>query len=258
MQILLLDETNVDRTKASNFFIYGGVFCSLDIVPQLHVKIEKIRAETGFKNVDLFKFDTNTRPAKVSSSKFNQAKEMLLDECIDKKVSFIAYIVHHKIAHKHSLKKKIEWSSSEIIDKFNQFLLQRKEYGIVVFDKLPFRGDCAYIRKLFTQGITTATSRNFYHVPRNILGYNMTTSGASHLNSLADIVLGSFRYCVNSREDNRVARKLFPKIMQLMHGSEDEKGNKNIRNAGLLVMPHNPFVYFGDYKKLLTKLKTFL
>lgn len=257
MHILLLDETNAEHTKINNFFIYGGIFFPLETASLLHKKIVEIREKAGFKPTDLFKFETHSRPSTVSMVVFNQAKDDLIKTCIDNNVLFIVYIVHHKIAQGHSLQRKIEWASDEIINEFDIFLKTQKDYGIVMFDRLPFKGEFQHIANLFKVGITTATIKT-PRIPTSILGYSISTAGASHFASATDIILGAFRYCVNVAENSTVAKKMFPSVLKLMYGLIDSKGEKNVIEFGLLVRPYRNLAYQKEYKELIAKLNSFL
>jgi len=254
MYALLLDETNKERTETSRFFLYGGVFFHLDTASALHREMKTIRERAGFKETDLFKFQTHSRPKSVSKDKFNQAKEKVLSLCEKHKVLFIAYMVSHNVAYSQSLQKKIEWASKEIIYQFNEYLARHKEKGIVIFDNLPFKGGVKYLRELFCKGITTATTRNNPQIPKNIVGYSISTIGASHLNSIMDIILGSFRYCVNANRINNIVKKLLPKVRNLMYGIEDRNGNKYVREFGLLLRPHLNLFYEDEDKEILSRL----
>jgi len=257
MYILLLDETNVESTKINNFFIYGGIFLPLEIVPVLHNKIIEIRKKAGFQPTDFLKFETHSKPPSVISAAFSQAKDELINACIDNKVLFITYIVHHNIAKKHTLEKKIQWASNEIIAQFDLFLQIQHDKGFVIFDSLPFKGSFRYIANLFNVGITTATS-NTPHIPINIVSYSMSTTGASHLVSATDIILGAFRYCVNVSEESVQAKKMFPNILKLMYGNVDKEGEKNVIDYGLLIRPHRNVAYQKEYGELVSKLNSFL
>lgn len=258
MYILLLDETNAEHTEINNFFIYGGTFFPLEIAPVLHKQIIKIREEAGYSPKNIFKFETHSRPSTVSVPAFNQAKDNLINFCIDKQVLFIVYIVHHKIAQRHSLQKKIEWASNEIINEFDIFLRTQNDYGIVMFDRLPFKGEFQHIANLFNIGITTATSNVMPHIPTNIVGYSISTAGASHFNSATDIILGAFRYCVNIAATSTLAKKMFPNVLKLMYGSIDAKGVKNVVDYGLLIRPYRNIAYKTEYNALISKLDSFL
>jgi len=258
MYTLFLDETNSQYTKINNFFIYGGIFFPLDIAHLLHKKIIEIREKAGFKPNDLFKFETHSRPSSVSETAFAQAKDNLINTCIENRVLFIVYIVHHKIALRHSLQKRIEWASDEIINEFDCFLKTQKDYGTVVFDRLPFKGEFQHIVKIFNSGITTATLNNAPHIPTNIVGYFISAAGASHFASATDIILGAFRYCVNIAGNSMVAKKMFPNVLKLMYGYIDSKGNKNVSDLGLLIRPYNNLAYQKEYKELTDKLNSFL
>jgi hypothetical protein len=45
-----------------------------------------------------------------------------------------------------------------------------------------------------------------------VIGFGSTTDGASHLASIADVLIGSFRYCVNEEERDIAGRAMFPDL----------------------------------------------
>ena len=74
MYALFIDETNVEPTIEGKFFIFGGLILGINSLQQLDEKIREIRKDAGYKEKDLFKFETHSKPQYVSQEKFNEAK----------------------------------------------------------------------------------------------------------------------------------------------------------------------------------------
>ncbi len=84
--------------------------------------------------------------------------------------------------------------------------------------------------------------------------YSVTSISCSHLCSVCDIVLGAFRYCVNSVPPSEVAKGIYPTVRRLfLHPTgEPEK----IENWGLFLRPKDVKVksYADEYTQLRTHL----
>lgn len=253
MYLLLLDETNSQKSKENQFFVYGGVFFDLNILENLHVSLHKIRQKAGYERIDELKFDTNTRPKHVTPEAFNKAKSDILDICSEYRVRFIAYVVHHELARKHPLEQKIAWASNEVIVEFNILLQKEKTTSVCLFDNLPFPNDIRFMKGLFQEGLTTSTAKT-PQIAKRTLMYGTTGSGMSYINSIPDIILGSFRYCVNASKETDAFNAILPKVHKLFHrwtGSSEE----NVLEYGLLLRPLNNKFYQGATNILLSKLK---
>jgi len=67
--------------------------------------------------------------------------------------------------------------------------------GIAFLDRLPVKNACQYLKEKFQVGLELDGGGTLRL--ENVVAYASTCDGASHLASMADILLGSFRYCVN-------------------------------------------------------------
>ena len=85
-----------------------------------------------------------------------------------------------------------------------------------------------------------------------VIGYSLTCDGCSHLASVADIVLGAFRYCVNEPNNEAAGGKMYPLVSSLMWK----------RYGRLVGLKLNPAIgstrYAHQYDALLTRLKKYL
>ena len=213
MYILFGDETDREQTASAPFFIYGAIFVPIQRVEQLHHAVERLRAREGFRADDSLKFATKTRPSHVSQDRHRDAKRQVLEIAGEIGVRFCAQLVSHDLAQQRKSETLVRYGANTVLGAFNKFLGEEGERGLAIFDRLPIAHPDRFIRDKFQQGLTFPWgSRRL----ANIICYAHSCDGASHLSSVADIVLGSFRYCVNERGRDRAPRKILPAVARLM------------------------------------------
>lgn len=258
MYILLTDETNTTPANAAiRFFAYGGLILKLDDVPALHKQIEKIRAEHGYQAGDVLKFDTRSRPHHVTAAQATDAKHQVLRACIAVGCKFIVYVVHHQIARNRDVEQVIEWGASHVIGKFNYFLGLENDYGIVAMDRLPDKAQFNYLSEKFTKGLTFEDDPPV-SLDRVTL-FTSTCINASHLSSAMDIVLGSWRYCINAPQNADAARAMIADITKMIW-CRREGETLHVAEMGLTIRPKNILVkqYKDDYENLLKDINLLL
>ncbi|MCG0238670.1 MAG: hypothetical protein L6E13_05340 [Firmicutes bacterium] len=255
---LFCDETNLNQNDQVKFFIYGGVFFPVEILPEMHQRVENIRRDAGYRPTDIFKFNVAERPQHISPETATEAKRRVLNLCADLNVRFIAYVVHHEIAAQQGQERTVSWAADHVIRRFHDFLERENSYGIVVTDKLPFKNNWQYLARKFQEGLKYHNGT--VHRLDRITLFASTVIGASHASSVIDIVLGSFRYCVNAPPDSQPAREILPQVVRLMWCEEHPNGTRNARERGLILRPvkvRNPD-HKRDYDMLLDKLRHLL
>jgi hypothetical protein len=166
------DEADREQTGGKKFFVYGAIFVHMNSVAVLHDKIEKARRQAGFADTDSLKFATSTRPKAVSIEAHRELKRLVM------------------------------------LAKFNTFLIESKTYGYAVLDRIPVEHPYRYLRQKFQVGMTFP-DRPSIRLGR-ILGFAHAVDGTSHLSSVADTMLGAFRYCVNEPENEDAGRQCSP------------------------------------------------
>lgn len=248
MYLLLTDETNLLPRQNVTFFIYGGLFFPADALPGLHNRIAVIRAEHGYRADDTLKFDTHSRPRHVSQSSCTEAKRQVVGACQALGCRFIAYVIHHGIATGDDL---VLFAANTVISNFNRFLRLESSEGICVIDSLPVEGQKAFLEEKFTRGLRLSETGTFLPLDRIKL-FGASYLGASHAASAVDIVLGSFRYCVNNPQNRSAASEMMRQVLELMWG--DEEGR--VGNAGLVLRPREvrADTYREDYEALTNHL----
>jgi hypothetical protein len=91
-----------------------------------------------------------------------------------------------------------------------------KEHGIAKLDRMG-KNSFTYAKNKFQTGlIFPGRDISIKRRLDRITSIGFTCDGASHLSSMADILLGSFRYCVNDAEKDKAGRVMLPKLVPLM------------------------------------------
>ncbi|HEV3243872.1 MAG TPA: hypothetical protein VGZ31_05620 [Chthoniobacterales bacterium] len=250
MHCLLTDETNTEPSERGKFFIYGGLFFPFAKFDDLDAGIAAIRKKAGYERGDSFKFDTNFRPAHVSVEASTQAKKELVQLCLDSGCKFIALVILHKIIDRQHPEHKYLWAANEVIGRFNRFLAEEaKDTGIVLIDTLPLKQQWQFLTEKFVKGLPLHTG-GCTSLPRIRL-YASTCLNASYLGSAIDVVLGSFRYCINAPSNRQRAAEMMRRVLQLMWHSR--AGNRIfVREKGLILRPEKIIVdsYRKEYDQL--------
>lgn len=243
--LMLTDETNMQPSANAEFFIYGGIFFPISTLSLLNDRIQEIRDEAGYRPGDTFKFDTRAKPSYVSRDQVNHAKSQVLDACQEFGVQFIAHLILHQIVSSQPQDQRVLWAVDYVIARFNRFLAQGEHQGICVVDNLPARSQWSYFSERYANGLELPGGRRV--ALDRIQLFAATTIGASHANSIMDIVLGSFRYCVNNPQNEGVARDVFPRVVDLMwHRTEGD--TRHVRDYGLILRPRIEDIRCGNYR----------
>jgi hypothetical protein len=254
MYCLLTDETNAEASAKAKFFIYGGLFFPLDKLPDLDRNVGTIRAKAGYKLGDSFKFDTNFRPKHVSIEASTEAKKEVVQFCRDLGCRFIALVILHSIIDQSKPENKYLWAADHVIGRFNRFLADEgKDTGIVLIDTLPLKQQWQYLSDKFVNGLHLQ-SGNTVSLDRIRL-YASTCLNASYVASAIDIVLGSFRYCVNDPTNRSTATEMLRGVARLMW--HVRAGDRILlRDRGLIFRPE--VVKVDAYRKEYDNLQEHL
>lgn len=259
MYILLTDETNKQPSDDVKFFVYGGLFFPIDCLPQMHCRIAKIRREFGYQPGDNLKFDTNARPKHVSLEQAKEAKCEVIDLCVDLGCKFIAHIILHDIIRNQNINQQLMWSADYVIGRYNRYLDEVQDDGICILDNLPVQVQFRYLSDKFTRGLSLSNDHTLEL--NKIKLFAATCLNASHANSAMDIVLGSFRYCVNNPRNIDAARTMMRKVARLMW--HKKIGDKlEFGDMGLITRPkfkditHKP--YRDEYDYLYKQLRALI
>lgn len=238
MYWLHTDETNTDLSQ-SKFFIYGGLIATPDQMKAAHDKVAQIRSEFGFQDADEFKFHTRSRPRQITFTDWTTAKARAVDVINDLGIRMLAYLVNHSVAKDRSDEEKLKWAMNALFAHFGlRFLSKEDSCGVISIDRLPPSYSHSHLESLFIDGVEIGSRRQ--KLPR-VIHYSVTSVGASHMNSLVDIALGSFRFCINvasgaGGNEDRAAEMLRP-LAKMMWNGRGPDGIRRIRDYGLILYP---------------------
>jgi hypothetical protein len=219
VHILFTDETNMPSDPKAKFFAYGGLIVPATALAELDRGIAKIRTEAGYGLTDELKFDTRSRPKHVTMEACTKAKQEVIQLCIKLGCRFIVYVVLHAIAKGTSQADMVRWGADHVIGKFNYYLGGINGYGIVAVDRLPKSSEYLYLSDKFTGGLVLQDGT---HVALDrVKLFASTCINASHVSSAMDIVLGSFRYCINQPKNVEAAKVMMKDVTALVWCQRD-------------------------------------
>jgi len=253
LYLFLSDETNTTPTDSAQFLIFGAAVVPMAQAAEVVRGVQQIRLEAGYPAKAEFKFDTRSRPPNVSKPAFDAAKSNVLDLAFKCGVRFMACMVHHGIAARIDAKNRPLWSLKTLLCEFDLFLSREKTTGICAVDR--FDTAHAILSMILAGGVDPSGDLGkFQRDLSNIWMYSVTSISCSHLCSICDIVLGAFRYCVNSTPPADVARKIYPQVRRLfMHAPRDPR---TIEGWGLFLRPKNlkAKIYVDAYDRVRAHL----
>jgi len=250
---MVTDETNRMPQGNIEFFIYGGLFFPIDLLGPLDEEIVKIRTEAGYKPGDTFKFDTNARTNHVSIEKCTEAKRKVETFCLNNGCKFISYVILHDIVKNQDEKTVVTWAADHVIGRFNKYLSDISDIGICAIDSFPVEGQFKFLSDKFTNGLKLDDGKNV-SLDRIKL-FSVTCINASHANSAMDIVLVSFRYCINNPQNINAAKEMMVNVLKMMWHTR-EGGNIYIEGKGLITRPIRENIKREDYKNPILKSYT--
>ena len=232
----------------------------VDRLEILNCEIEKIRTKAGYKPEDEFKFDTRSRPKQVSFEASTEAKNEVLGLCQKTGCKFIVHIILHEIIKNQNFDQQAYWAADYVFGRFNRYLNNEvHDTGICVIDNIPTKSQYKYLCEKFAKGLVFYNGRSLKL--KKIIMFATSCVGASHANSAMDIVLGSFRYCINNPKNTDAAKNMMGKVVDLLwHKKEGEKIYATER--GLIIRPpihkieHEPHKL--KYKELIDHINFLL
>ena len=254
MQLLLTDETNLQPSTDAKFFAYGGLIIPLERLIELDAGIQAIRIEQGYGPGDELKFDTRTRPPQVSIVAAAEAKRRVVDLSLSLGCKFIVHIILHDIIRNQNPDLRVQSAADYVIGRFNYYLDQVNDYGLCIVDNLPVTAQFRYLSDRFCMGLDIPGG------PRvqldRIKLFAATCSNASHVHSAIDIVLGSFRYCINAPRNLDVARLMMPQVIRMMwHRHDVATDTYYIDGRGLITRPPSEEIRVEKYRRSYSELR---
>jgi hypothetical protein len=192
----------------------------------------------------------------VTREQHREIKKEIVKLAREHDLVFCAYAILHDIAKGETHDNLVQFGANTLLGKFNQFLGDSSDVGLVLFDRLPIKNAYQYLKEKFQAGLQVDKETLKLE---NVVGFASTCDGASHLASVADILLGSFRYCVNEPDKDIANSAIFPTLVRVMWYREDNE-TKNLAEYGLTLRPQEIKVdaYKKEYDELIKRLLGYL
>jgi hypothetical protein len=258
MYLMFGDEADKEAAKDKKFFVYGAVFVPTNSISPLHAEVERLRVGAGMAASDSLKSGTNSKPKSMSAETHRQLKNDVMKAAREKgNIRFCAQVTLHELARNRDHDDRVEWGANTILGKFNTFLREQGSYGFAVMDRMPVKTPYEYLKEKFQVGMTFPDKPSM-RLDR-ILGLSHGADGTSHLCSVCDILLGSFRYCVNEPDNEEAGKAMFPTLMEMMWKVK-QGGTTQVREFGLYFRPLNVDApkFKAEYDALETRLQGYL
>jgi hypothetical protein len=257
MYLMFGDEADKDQTAGKKFFVYGAIFAPTNTIASLHGEVERARVAGGFGPIDSLKSGSHSRPKGMTPDKHRDVKDAVMKLAQASNVRFCAQVTLHELARNQEQRDLITFGANTILGKFNTFLADSKSFGYAILDRLPVKDPYSYLKEKFQTGMV------FPDKPAvrfdRILGLAHGVDGSSHMCSVADVLLGAFRYCVNEPDNEEAGKAMFPTLMSMMW--KRERGGKvEVDECGLVFRPQNirEAKHRAEYDTLTGRLKSYL
>lgn len=258
MFLMFADEADREQDRGQMYFVYGAIFVDSEQAHSLHRAIQAVRDEFGYEPSDSLKFADNTRPEGITRADHREVKARVIQLAIEHNVAFCAYAMLHELARNRSHEELVQWGANTLLGKFNEYCSHTVGgHGVAFFDRMPIAHEHRYLREKFTVGLTFPNGRT-RRLDR-IIALASTCDNASHLSSVTDIVLGSFRYCVNEPERDIAGRAMFPSLVELMW-KRRRRESYIVLDYGLVLRPTEvqAVVHQEQYTQLIDRLQGYL
>lgn len=258
MFLLFGDEADREQASGKKFFVYGAIFVPTDSLPTLHAEIEKARTTAGLAGADSLKFASRTRPDCLTVERHRDLKKEVMTLAREVgNVTFCAQVTLHELARNQKHDDLVLWGANTVLSRFNMFLANKNSYGYAVLDKIPVEHPYRYLKEKFQLGLTFPDKEPVRL--NRVLGFGHAVDGSSHMCSVADVMLGAFRYCVNEPENEEAGKTMFPVLMSMMW--KRERGGKTyVNDCGLVLRPANvkEDKHKTEYANLTQRLQSYL
>jgi hypothetical protein len=235
----------------------GAMFVPTNSIPALHAEVERLRAKAGMSPTESLKSATR-RPKSLTADSHRALKQDVMKAAKEiGNVHFCAQVTLHDLARNQTHDDRVLWGANTILGKFNTFLREQKSYGFAILDRMPVKTPYEYLTEKFQVGMAFS-DRPSARFDR-ILGFSHAADGTSHLCSVADILLGAFRYCVNEPDNEEAGKAMFPTLMEMMW-KRTENGRVYVNECGLVFRPQEVQApkFKAEYDALAERLQSYL
>jgi hypothetical protein len=248
------DESNLDE-RAGEFLVYGGLIFDDQEAINFHNFCDELRTKYGIPREFDLKFQP--KPHGLDHQQYLNFKRELIHGLSEFDVGLSIYLVLHDIAQDPDRARRN--GINTLAQNFNYVLKGTKAHGLMLIDRFNDKGNQikAHLKRKFSVGLEGMPYADEIKLER-ILGYHYSEIGQSHFTSAIDIILGSFRFAINTycrNEENNLAssKKILEQISPLFVRVE---GSEEIPETGLIFSPK--VVKTERYRETYNRLKEFL
>lgn len=193
-------------------------------------------------------------PPHLSTKDSIGCKREVLECAARHDVKFFGYAFNNNCAKKDDGHKlKITWGADQILAKFNAFLHDQNSFEIVAFDQTPMKGHRDFLKNKFS--VQRLEDLKYKSTDR-ILAYTTCYDGTSHLSSVADIMVGSFRMIVNQPERTIAGKELAKLLKQVFAQDPKIKKIKKVTDYSILIRPISEYIRHQPYAQQNVELQT--
>jgi Protein of unknown function (DUF3800) len=252
LHLLYCDESNLEE-RNGDFFVYGGLVVDADAALSLTHAIEKIRRDAGIPSDVVLKF--KPCPDQLNHQQFSALKQAVIEAAIAHGCIFFASMILHDIATSADDARRN--SINTICYHFDRYLNRQRGHGLVLIDRFNDGQIDAHLREKFSAGLTWVDSSEQTRLER-IVGYHYSAIGQSHIPSIIDIVLGSFRHAINAHTRKvegalKSAAKLLSLLAPLFFR---ERGDAKVSELSLMFSPKT--IDSNKFRAMYEALSVFL
>lgn len=258
MSLYLMYADEADQDLSKEFLVYAAVFFPSESIGKLHTAISNLRAEHGFRAEHPLKFSPGNIPNVVSREKHAELKTKVLELAAEEGCKCCCYVAPSSIAKAKPLETRLKWAVNTLCLKFDEFLAeQRVDAGIVKLDHTTDYSQEAYVKEIFQEGLDFNGKRRLLS---RVAAIDTTQNGLSHMSSITDIVVGSFRFAINEPDKDKVGALLTKLLAKLMWSKCSTDGSVYFRERGLVIRPKDITLseYQADIEAFLSRMNSYL
>jgi hypothetical protein len=255
MYLMFGDEADADQGRGQKFFVYGAAFINSLSAEDLHDGIQRLREKFGYAARDSLKF--SGCPKGITLDQHRDIKREVIKLARNNDVVFCGYAISHAIAKGQTHDNLVLFGANTVLGKYNEFLSEKNDIGAALVDRMPVGNPYQYLKDKFQVGLELPGGTRTLE---KVIGFASTCDGASHLASMTDILVGSFRHCVNEPDKDIANAAIFPTLIRVMWHRETGDGAKTLLEYGLTLRPEKIEVeaHKKDYDDLVTRLASYM
>lgn len=199
MKFIYCDETNMEM-RDGDFLIYGGLTVGADQFLALSTAIWEIREKYSVARDEKLKF--NPGPKHLTHQQFINLKSELIAAAVEYNCEFLVYHVLHDLVKGTDLARRN--GINEICLNFSYLLKSEDTCGLILLDRFNDAGNKieGHLSEKFSIGLKGLPYTDEFRLER-VVGLHYSAIGQSHLPSLADIIIGSYRFALNAHCRNK-------------------------------------------------------